>query len=347
MFSVVKSGQVYQPTLSGNGKVVAWRDLPRPGKSEIGIQREGQDATYLTETEQAVAHPKLNQDGTVAVWEQYVGERTGSWDIARQVEGQEPEIIFTGPGLETDAEISDDGKKVVMGRWSADYRTRTADLWSEGQGETQISPDGVASGLPVIAGNGERIFYLRLPSRPDIPNEIWMKFPDGTEKPLIYETGDQTQAVRPIVLEQTELLHTGALQDNGERLLTNHKHAFASADDGNTIAWVQKDGTAPAQVWRWDFENGIRTKVGEAPLVGGLDISGDGSTVVWSGQDVQNGQRVSQIHWHNGEEERILADDTYGLNTTPTLSDDGKTIAWMWKHPKYLHPNEIRKEVLS
>ena len=291
MFSVIKKGQVFQPTVSGNGKVIAWRDLPEPGVAEIGIQREGEEPTLFTNDDVADQLPILNHDGSVVVWERYAGERNGWWDTVRQTADQaEPETVIKGGWMDTDADVSDDGKTIVADQWMRDG-SRSVQIWKEGEGQKKLSPEGVPAGLPEVSGDGNRVFYLRLPPTPRIPNEIWMREADGSEKPVV----------------------------------------------------------APAEVWKWDLENGVKQKIDEAPIAAQLDLSGDGSTLVWTTQEPgENGQPVSVLHRKkDGEDEQIVSVEPTGHNTDISVSDDGNTLVWLWKNPKYLHPNEIRKTVFE
>ena len=113
------------------------------------------------------------------------------------------------------------------------------------------------------------------------------------------------------------------------------------------LAWIQKDGVQDAQIWKWDLDKGIKEKVDEAPLVGQVDVSDDGSTLTWVTRErVRVGDEVkdiSRLHWKQGDVEKIVAEDTEGQHTYPSLSDDGNTLVWMWKHPKINFDHEIRK----
>ena len=177
--------------------------------------------------------------------------------------------------------------------------------------------------MPEVSGDGNRVFYLRLPPTPRIPNEIWMREADGSEKPVVYETDPEA----------------GAIQ----------KKNFDANQDGSILAWIQKEGVAPAEVWKWDLENGVKQKIDEAPIAAQLDLSGDGSTLVWTTQEPgENGQPVSVLHRKkDGEDEQIVSVEPTGHNTDISVSDDGNTLVWLWKNPKYLHPNEIRKTVFE
>ena len=324
MFSVIKRGQVYQPSVSGNGKVIAWRDLPEKGVSEIGIKREGEAPALLTDDNVAVRSPQLNYDGSVVVFERHDDSPWSDWDVARLEAGQaEPEIIYNTDAEDTDIDISSDGNKVVLDDWpgKAPYH-RSIKLWSKGEGVKQISPEGVSSGLPEISGDGNRIFYIQLPPRANVPNEVWMQEADGSEKPVIYETGPNPEA--------------------------NHKKRFDTNHDGSVVAWVQKIGASPAQVWKWDLKNGQKEMVDEAYIAGQLDLSGDGSTLTWTTRERNDaGQEVSRLHWKKGDEEKLVSEETVGLNSYPSLSDDGNTLVWMWRNPNVLSDHEIRQEVFS
>jgi Tol biopolymer transport system component len=323
MYSVVKRGQVYQPAISGNGKVVAWRDLPQPGVSEIGIQREGEEPTLLTDDGLAVKMPALNYDGSVVVFERH-GGKDWDWDIARLEVGQsDPEIIIDTDGMSTDFDLSSDGNTVVTDYWPRSLpRIRNVTQWSKGQGTKPLSPEGISSGLPQISGDGNRVFYLRLPNTPRQPNEVWMQEADGSEKPVLYETDQRPKAIQ--------------------------KQSFDTNHDGSILAWTQKEGTAPAQVWTWDLKNGNKEKLDEAYLAGQVDISEDGSTVTWVSRDFNDqGELVSELHWKRGAEDKVVASDVVGLNTFPSLSDDGNTLVWMWQNPKINFDHEIRKVVMG
>ena len=319
MYTVIKRGQVYQPTVSGNGKVVAWRDLPKPGVSEIGIQREGEDPTLLTQDRVAVKTPKLNYDGSVCVFARH-GGKSFDWDIARVEAGVEgTEVIFDTDGNDTDFDLNHDGSKVVIDHWPKDRpRIRTVNLWSKGESLETLSPQGVSSGLPEISGDGNRVFYLRLPETPKQPNEVWMREADGSEKPVLYETDARPKAI--------------------------HKKSFDTNHDGTKLAWIQKEGTAAAEVWTRDLKNGTKEKVSESYLAGQIDMSEDGSTITWVSRDRNDaGQLVSRLHWKRGDDERVVATEEVGLNSYPSLSDDGNTLVWMWKNPKINFDHEIRK----
>lgn len=322
MYSIVKRGQVYQPAVSGNGKVIAWRDLPKPGVSEIGIQREGEEPTLLTNDRVAVQSPKLNYDGSVVAYERH-GGKDWDWDIARKVGEAPAEVVIDTDGKSADFDISSDGKKIVSDYWPRHApRVRNVSLWTEGEGVKQLSPPDRSSGLPEISGDGERVFYLRLPETPRQPNEIWMQEADGSEKPVVYEPGQNPEA--------------------------NHKSHFDTNEDGSVLVWAEKVGVADAKIMRWDLQHGIKEKVDEAPLAGQVQISGDGSTMAWvSNERNEQGEWVSQLHWKRGEEEKLVSSDTLGGYSSPSLSDDGKTLVWMWKHPNTLYDHEIRKAVFE
>lgn len=323
MYTVVKRGQVYQPTVSGNGKVVAWRDLPKPGVSEIGIKREGEEAELFTNSNQAVANPSLDYDGDVVIWEVHSGKNYPDWDIARQgPEDDGPVVILDTEGRDVDADISSDGSKVVVGHWSKSHRERSVDMWTKGEGTKTLSPEGMSSGLPIISGDGERVFYLQIPGGARVPNEIWMQESDGTEKPVVYEQGANPPA--------------------------KHKQSFDTNEDGSVLAWSQKEGMAPTEIYRWDLKNGVKELIDECPRGGQVNISADGSTMAWTTTERNDqGQWESQLHWRRGDEEKIVAADTVGLNTYPSLSDDGSTLVWMWKNPKINFDHEIRQIVLQ
>lgn len=324
MFSIVKRGQVYQPTVSGNGKVIAWRDLPERGVSEIGIQREGEEPTLFTDDRIAVQNPRLNFDGSVVVFERKDDSPWSDWDIARQDSSQtDPEIIFNTDGMDTDIDVSDDGNKIVIDHWPRQLpRIRSVNLWSKDEGVKQLSPQGVSSGLPEISGDGHRVFYLRLPPNNRLPNEIWMQQADGSEKPVVYEHGQEPEA--------------------------NQKSAFDTNRDGNVLVWSEKNGVAPASVWKWNLETGLKEKLDEAPQAGQVKVSGDGSTVTWVTKEQNSeGQTESRLHWRQGQNERIVSAEISGDNTTPSLSYDGNTLVWMWKAPDVYHDHEIRKMVFT
>lgn len=320
MFSIVKRGQVYQPTVSGNGKVVAWRDLPERGVSEIGIQRDGEAPTLFTDDRVAVQNPQLNYDGSVVVFERHDDSPWSDWDIARQEKGQsEPEIIFNTDGLDTDVDVSADGNKIVIDHWPKNRpRIRTVNLWSKGEGVKQLSPEGVSSGLPEISGDGNRVFYLHLPPNNRLPNAIWMQEADGSEKPVVYEPGPDPEA--------------------------NQKSAFDTDYHGNVLAWVEKNGVAPASVWKWNLSSGLKEKVDEAPRASQVKVSGDGSTITWiTNEKNSDGQEESVLHWRKDGTEKIVSAETVGNNTSPSLSYDGNTLVWMWKNPDTYQDHEIRK----
>lgn len=323
MHTVIKRGQVYYPTVSGDGKVVAWRDLPKPGVSEIGIQREGEEPTLLTDDRLAVNHPKLNHDGSVCVFERH-GGRDWDWDIARVGPGDEdPVVVIDTDGNSRDFDVSSDGNKIVSDYWPREApRVRHVDLWEKDQEVRQLTPPEHSSGLPQISGDGERVFYLRLPETGRDPNAIWMQEADGSEKPVVYESGERPEAIQ--------------------------KNSFDTNEDGSVLVWTDRKAGREAQVWRWDLQNGVKEMVGEGFLAGQAVVSKDGTTMAWTETERNSeGRWISELHWKQGEEEKIVARDLDGAHTSPSLSADGNTLVWMWKHPKINFDHEIRKIVFE
>lgn len=319
MYSVIKKGQVYYPSVSGNGKVIAWRDLPKPGVSEIGIHHEGEEPKLLTDDRMAVNNPQLNHDGSVVVFKRH-GGRDWDWDIARLgPEDEDPVVVIDTPGNSTDFDVSSDGNTIVSDYWPREApRIRHVDKWEKGQGVEQITPEGISSGLPQLAGDGDRTFYLRLPKTAREPNEIWMREADGSEKPVVYETGEYPEPVQ--------------------------KNSFDTNEDGSVLVWTERNSGNDAEVWRWDLENGIKERVSTGFLAGQATVSKDGTAMAWTETEKNaEGKWISELHWKQGDEEKIVSQDIFGNNTSPSLSADGKTLVWMWKHPKINFDHEIRK----
>lgn len=82
----------------------------------------------------------------------------------------------------------------------------------------------------------------------------------------------------------------------------------------------------------------------EAPTIGSIDLSDEAQTLVWT-EGLPGG--TSQVVVLKDGEEVRLTDDPDGHNSSPTLSDDGKTVVWLWRNPRYLHPNEVRQAELA
>lgn len=310
-YQVIARGLVDDPTVSGDGQVFAWTRRA-PSISEIEVQRRGEEPQLLTDDTFADKNPVLNHDGSVCAWERYDKEGTRSWDVARQgPEDSEPQIVGAGPGPDWDVDISDSGDEIVWGRFSENYRERTAMVWKEGQGEMGLTAPPVMSALPKISDDGQRIFFMQL-APASSTNQIWMREADGYEKPILYETDPYSR---------------------------NNRKRFATTSDGSHLAWVEKEGAAPAKLFRWQVNTGRPELITEAPLIGGIDISDDARTMTWT----ENGQ----VKVYQDGKIRQLTEDVEGLNATPKLSDDGKTLVWLWRNPKYLHPNEVRSVDLN
>ncbi len=311
-YQVIARGTVDTPTLSGDGQVLAWRRM-EPGISEIERQVRGEEPELLTDDRYADKAPRLNYDGSVCVWERYDKEGTKSWDIYRKGPGdEEPVAIGATPGPDWDVDVSDDGNRVVWGAWSPNYRDRRAMVWDHEEGMQALTEPPTLSGLPQIADDGGRIFYLQL-APASSTNSIWMVEPDGYQKPVLFETDENSK---------------------------NNRRAFVTSESGDWLAWVEKEGAAPASLYRWNLTDGRKDKIAEAALITNIDISDDAETVVWTEGGLPGSPAQIKVY-HNGQVTQ-LTDDSEGHNSTPTLSDDGKTIVWLWRNPKYLHPNEVR-----
>ncbi len=309
-YEVIARGNVDNPTMSGDGDVYAWTQRSRPGISEIERLRRGGEPELLTDDHEADKAPVLNHDGTVCAWERHSDET--NWDIVKKGPGdEEPVMIGQGPGPDWDASISDDGSEIVWGAWSPNYRERRAMHWEEGKGTRSMTEPPTASGLPQISGDGERIFYMRL-APATTSNSIWMAEDNG-EKEILYEKDPQSR---------------------------NNRKAFAVSDDGTWISWIEKDGAAPAKLMRWNVQEGRAEEIREAPIISSVDISNDGQTLAWT---ESTGSGSSQLWLHDEGKNVQMTLDATGHNAMPTLSDDGNTLTWLWRHPKYLHPNEVRR----
>lgn len=313
-YQVIARGNVDNPTMSGDGQVYAWTQRSRPGISEIERMKLGEEPELLTDDNEADKSPVLNRDGSVCAWERY-SDDTG-WDIVKKGPGDEdPVMVGQGDGPDWDAQISDNGNEIVWGAYSPNYRERRAMHWEAGQGVRSMTEPPIASALPQISGDGERIFYMRL-APAYTSNSIWMAQDNG-EKEILYEKDPMSR---------------------------NNRRSFAVSDDGTWISWVEKEGAAPAKLFRWNVQEGRPQEIREAAIIGSVDISNDGQTLAWT---ESTGGGSSQLMLHDeGETVQVTLDAT-GQNAMPTLSDDGNTLTWLWRNPKYLHPNEVRRAELG
>lgn len=215
-----------------------------------------------------------------------------NWDIIQFRDGQES-VVADGPGNEMYHAVSDDGRTIVFDDdVNGKWGPWRIRQWRDGELGTVAEGKG-SHEFPQVSGDGSRVVWRRFGAR---GSDLWMRDGAGTVKPIVAEKGDEI--------------------------------APALSPDGQWIAYSLEE-----DLYLWNMQGGSPQVVAGHPEVEELwpDVSAGGRTVVWSGIDRRPGQEGMQIWLRDADAPVALTKDFEGLNSAPQISDDGKTIVWMWQ----------------
>lgn len=297
--SVVARGSVDRPKVSADGEVVVYSEH-RDGFTGVYRHQDGESELLTTDRHPSM-RPDLTADGNSVVYTRYSAlspNQPGNWDIVRWDSTQEqPTVIADGPGNEMGPRMSDDGRVIV---WDDDVDGKLGGnnivKWTDGQVENVTRSERLDM-FPEISGNGERIVWRRFENG---DSRIWLQDQNGVVKPFLQSEGD---------------LITPALSGDGVHVV------FADNSAGDEDLYLHDESNRNTRLI-----SGVKD-VGET----WCDISGDGSTVVWTGLDFRKGAPADTNVFieRNGEKLQVTTADG-GMNFFPQLSDDGKTLVWTW-----------------
>lgn len=306
--TVLAEGYVGAPHVSGDGHVIVW-DQVVGNNSEIMKFEDGQ-LTQLTHDQHPSIFPATSQDGHAISFTRWSStdpqDPNGNWDIHQIRDGAQT-AVTSGPANAYMNDISRDGNVIV---WDTDgdghWGNFNINKWENGQIEAVTKGRGDRES-PVVDGDGKRIVWRE--GLPDGESHLWMRDENGKAQQLTSARGNQYQA---------------SISPDGSRVL--YTHNGGPDDDLMLLA-----GSQPTTV------------AGERKIdEGSASMTPDGSQIAWTSFDRRKGNPAEvEIFLKDGDEVVQLTDRDGGLPTTPSMSDDGKVLAYLWVNPNDLHHSRI------
>lgn len=308
--TVVARGEVSSPVVSADGDVVVYNQY-KDGETAVHRHENG-ETVQLTTDGHASMHADVNADGSKIVYTRFSDTNVndpGSWDVYLwDEESGRSEAVSAGYGNEMSPQISDDGRIII---WDDDVDRKLGqnDILKSVDGKIEHVTHGRALDLsPDISGNGERIVWQRYKAG---VSEFWLQ--------------DQNGTVKPYLKSKDSLI--GASQTY----------------DGKDIVFADQSGTEEDLI-RYSDRTGQRTVVAGVKDVKETwaSISGDGTTVAWTGLDFRKGAPAdTNVYMRRDGEPLQVTWAEGGMHHDPKLSADGKTLVWTW-----MDNDDINKRII-
>lgn len=289
---VIAEGRVNPGQVSPDGNAVVFGEF-KPNMGESVYRWEDGDVVKLNHDNYSSYQVRCNHDASVATFHRYslkdASDETGNWDIARWENGK-LEVVGGTEQDEMSPGIDSTGDVIVYDRDVPDKRKSTIERWKRGEVETLTNGEHVDM-FAEVSGSGQRIVWRR-----DLDN-IFLRDQNEVNKPI------QTEGSDPAGL---------TLDHEGTKILY-----AAKDDDGDQNLYLTD--TSTSQTIAISAVKGMEEYEGQ--------ISGDGSTVVFTGLDFRKERADMNVYvWRNGKTEQLTWGDD--LSTKATVSDDGNAISW-------------------
>lgn len=299
----IATGSLGSPRVSADGSTVVYTRW-NGNDWDVERHRDG-EVTVIGGTPRQDTDPQVSANGDTVVWSALKPEEPRpSWNVFRWRDGEQTELAETHAN-EDSADISNDGEVVVY--TYDDTSTRIGFDIHRCQGDVceSITDGWKVDTDPFVSGDGERTFFRRK-VRFD-GGDLWMRDSNGE---LTQITKDPHPEIRPTV-----------------------------SDDGNTLSWAQNTHRdEDTDLFVHNLSTGETEKIGEP----GVDennpsLSADGSVLVYDRR--QNGKSDIMLR-ENGETVNVT---NGGSNVWPSISADGKTLAWTAADPENPEQSVIYK----
>ena len=293
--TLIAEGRVNPGQVSGDGNAVVFGEFD-PSVGESVFRWEDGDVVKLNADGFSSYQVRCNHDASVAAFHRYSVEdafdKTGNWDIARWENGK-IEVVAGTVEDEMSPSIDSTGNTIVYDREISETKTAVIGRWHNG--ETETLTDGKATDLfAEVSGNGERVVWRRN------LNHVFLR--------------DQNEVNKPLAT-------------------VGNKPAGLTIDhEGNKILYAARDEDGDQNLYLTDIQTNQTVEVSAIKGMAEFDgqISGDGSTVVFTGLDRRKEKSDMNVYvWRNGKTEQLTWDDG-GINTKATVSDDGNAVSWFW-----------------
>ena len=286
----IADGNVGRPLLSGDGKTVVYTRWSGDNW-DIERNRDG-EMEAVSKHPYHDTSPAMSESGDVGVWSRLTPstpDGPGSWDLYRWENG-ETTALAQSSADESEATVTSDGRTVVY-TYDDINKTTGYDLHicKDGRCE-ELTNGGPVDRLPQISGDGQRVVFRRR-VRFD-GGDLYLKDETGTIKPL---------TANPLA-EFTPTL----------------------SRDGKVLAWSQSESRdSDSDIYLYNLANGQKEIIGED----GVEerdpaLTPDGSLLAYT--RMGEGKSTIQLR-QNGKTVPLTIDGSSGF---PSLSSDGRTIAW-------------------
>jgi hypothetical protein len=313
--TLIAAGRVNPGEVSGDGKAVVFGKFePNVGESVYRWQ-EG-EVEKLNKDGFSSFQARCNHDASAVTFNRYslkdALDKSGNWDIGRWKDGQ-VEVVAGTARHEMSPDIDDSGSVIVYDQENGARNKFRIMRWQDGA-NLAVSDGNAADLFAEVSGDGKRTIWRRDSST------VYLQDQNGTIKPL------QLKGKGPasVMLDQT----------------------------GNKVLYSAEDRDGDRDLFITDLSTNQTTVVSDLKGVEEYDanFSGDGKTVVYTAIDFRkkgpidlsslDGPPENYSHevlaadmnvfvWRDGRQEQLTWNDG-GLNTKATVSDDGKSISWLW-----------------
>lgn len=304
----VAEGNLGSARISGDGSTVVWNEVV-DGQLEVMRWHDGR-TECLSKDVRSDMHPDVSYDGRSVVWTRYSNEDphgAGSWDVVMWKDGAVTQLSQDPRGNELSPRISRDGQVVV---WDNDqtghFGPCRIEKWKDGEIEqvTEGNP-GSSQEFPFLSGDGSRIFWREYGAG---NSDIWMRDQNGVTKPVVCT--DSQQVTPQISPDGCKLLWTDDAMGDEDVYLTD-------LDNGNHHVCVAGERKVD-ETW--------------------ANMSADGRTVAWTNFD-RTHQQASSVNVFLKKDDQVqqVTVEDGGLNSHPSLSDDGSRLLWQWQDSEDTH----------
>lgn len=281
--------------------------------------------------------PRLSADGTTVVYTKWNG---ANWDIERYRDGVTLPIAGT-PRQDVEPRISADGDTIVWSTLKPEDPNGSWDVyrWREGT-TTRLADSPADETTPFISPDGNTVVYTHDDKRSRIGFDIYRCEGDSC-KPITdnwpvdtdpFMSGDAQRVFfrRKVRFDGGDLM---MLEEGKLKQLTEDPHPEirpALSQDGNTLAFAQKTNPDDdTDLYVRNLNTGEQVQIGESGIdEGNPSLSADGSVLAY---DRVSKGKADILLRENGQTVSVTDG---GFNVWPSISGDGKTLAWAAVDPE-------------